>query len=155
MPIRRYLREALNNKMTPGAVECWQGISLDEFTRMRSSDVKYIENVYPLVDRRITRFDCVTYLEESHGIDVPPKSACTFCPFHSISHWKAMKEAGGPDWDEAVAVDEIVRDKRRDFDLFIHPHRKPLAEAVRIPEDEGAKQLTLDDVPCDGGVCFV
>ena len=153
-PIRRYIREQLGKRPRPGAVESWQGISLDEFKRMRSSDVKYIENVYPLVDRRITRADCVVYLEQA-GVDIPPKSSCTFCPYHSLATWKNMKAQGGPDWDEAVAVDTMIREKRRDFTLYIHPARKPLEEAVRIPEDFGAKQLRLDDIPCDGGVCFV
>ena len=37
----------------------------------------------------------------------------------------------------------------------VHPHRKPLAEAVRIPEDEGASQLALElDAPCDSGYCM-
>ena len=44
-------------KLTPGAVECWQGISLDEWHRMRDSGVRYTRNVYPLVDRRMTRRD--------------------------------------------------------------------------------------------------
>lgn len=53
-----------------------------------------------------------------------------------------------------MAVDRAIRDQRPGCELFIHPARKPLDEAVRIPEDDGAKQLGLD-LPCDGGVCFV
>ena len=152
-PLRAHLRTLLPARPKPGAVECWQGISLDEFTRMRSSDVKYIENVYPLVDRRLNRGDCITWLNE-HGLDVPPKSACVFCPYHNLAAWRNLKQRGGPDWDKAVVVDESIRDQRKDLHLFIHPARVPLEEAIRIPEDYGAKQLEMD-VPCDGGVCFV
>ena len=152
IPIRRCLRQLLPNPK-PGAVECWQGISLDEWSRMRDSDVKYIINRYPLVERRLTRRDCVSWLM-AHGLDVPPKSACVFCPYHSLGHWKAMKAEGGRDWDWAEAVDSAVRDQRPNHQCFIHPARKPLAAAVKIPEDEGAKQLGMD-LPCDGGVCFV
>ena len=150
-PIRQYLRSQV--KLTPGAVECWQGISLDEWHRMRDSDVKYIRNFYPLVDRRMTRRDCITWLIE-RGLDVPPKSACTFCPYHSLGHWKAMKAEGGEDWQHSEAVNESIRNLRRSHQYYLHPARKPLAEAVRIPEDDGAKQLGLN-LPCDGGVCFV
>lgn len=151
-PIRRFIRTVIP-KPTPGAVEMWLGISLDEWSRMRTSDVAYITNDYPLVDRRITREGCVAWLQ-SHGLDVPPKSACTFCPYHSLSHWKRMKQQAGPDWDRAIAVDEAIRNKRPNFTLFVHPYRKPLAEAVSIPEDNGAHQMELE-IPCDGGTCFV
>src|SRR3990172_8932307 len=51
-PVRHFIREKMkerNLKPTPGIAECWMGISLDEFQRMRTSDVAYIANVYPLV----------------------------------------------------------------------------------------------------------
>jgi hypothetical protein len=151
-PIRQFIR-TLIPKPRPGAVESWQGISLDEWQRMRTSDVAYIVNVYPLVDLRVTRAACVAWLH-AHGLDIPPKSACTFCPYKSKNSWKELKRAGGADWAEAVAVDEAIRWKRPNFALFIHPARKPVAEAVAIPEDVGAKQMELE-IPCDGGVCFV
>ena len=152
-PIRSHLRTLLPPRPKPGAVECWQGISLEEYTRMRSSDVKYIENVYPLVELRMTRGDCISWLR-GKGLDVPPKSSCVFCPHHNLAAWRNLKRQGGPDWDNAVYVDQNIRDRRGDFTLFLHPARVPLEEAVRIPEDYGAEQLALD-IPCDGGVCFV
>ena len=151
-PIRRFIREVIG-KPRAGMVESWQGISLDEWHRMRTSDVAYMTNIYPLVDRRISRADCVAWLEE-HGLDIPPKSACTFCPYHTKDHWKRMKQAGGADWDEAVTVDEAIRHQRSGHVLFIHPSRLPLAEGISIPEDYGAKQMEME-IPCDSGHCFV
>ena len=151
-PIRRYIREVLP-KPRPGLVEAWQGISLDEWHRMKTSDVAYITNVYPLVDRRISRADCIVWLER-HNLDVPPKSACSFCPYHSPEHWKRLKQKGGADWDEAVAVDNAIRLKRPDHTMFVHRAGLPLEEAVRIPEDYGATQMEMD-MPCDSGHCFV
>ena len=155
-PLRRYIRQRLGTtRPTPGEVECWMGISADEFHRMRTSDVQYITNVYPLVDRRISRSDCITWLSQ-HDLPTPPKSACVFCPFHSISSWQELKRRGGHDWEVAVEADKAVRDKRQalGFELFIHPARVPLEQAVGIPEDVGAHQLEME-IPCDGGVCFV
>jgi hypothetical protein len=154
-PIRRFVRTLMAPRPRPGSVTMIQGISLDELTRMRTSDVKYITNEYPLVDARITRAGCTHWLE-SHGLDVPVKSACTFCPYHSIGHWKESKREGGHNWRQAVAVDKIIRDRRpKHGPLFIHPARVPLADAVNIPEDHGARQMALEEAPCDGGVCFV
>ncbi len=158
-PIRSFIRGELDRRgvaLSPGVVESLQGISLDEFQRMRDSDVKYITNVYPLVDRRISRADCSAWLE-SHGIPVPPKSSCTFCPYRSLGSWKELKRVGGPDWQESLTVDASIRDKRPKAALYVHPYRRPLEDAVRIPEDEGARQLGLElelEQPCDGGHCF-
>ena len=92
-PIRKHLRIKLGRKKPKAeSVECWQGISLDEWSRMRDSDVKYIRNVYPLVDRRMTRLDCIQWLQK-HNLDVPPKSACVFCPFHKMSEWHSLKQS--------------------------------------------------------------
>ena len=151
-PIRKFVRTLVANPR-PGIVESWLGISLDEWTRMRDSDVKYIKNVYPLIDRRMNRADCVAWLQK-HGLDVPGKSACVFCPYHNGQAWKDMKKRGGSDWNRAVFIDNLVRDKRLPGQLFVHSARKPLEEAVQIPEDYGASQLEMDMV-CDSWVCFV
>ena len=74
-PIRTKLRQLLGRRPRTGDIRALIGISLDEWHRMRSSDVKYIENVYPLVDLRMTRQDCVAWLQD-HSLDIPPKSAC-------------------------------------------------------------------------------
>jgi hypothetical protein len=158
MPIRRFIRAELERravKLTKGIVESWQGISFDEDRRMRTSDVDYITNVYPLVDRRLRLSDCLLWLE-ARGLPLPPKSSCTFCPFRSLASWRELKRDGGSDWTNALAVDTAIRDKRPKAELFVHPARRPLAEAVVIPEDFGARQTTLfgEDNSCDSGYCF-
>ena len=153
-PLRRFARSIIQ-RPTSECVEMWMGISLDEWQRMRTAEVKYVKNVYPLVDQRLSRAHCVSWLEE-HELDIPPKSACTFCPYHTKDHWQRMKRAGGADWDEAVHVDKVIRNRGKGdgekFQLFIHRAGLPLEEAVRIPEDYDAVQLEL---PCDSGHCFV
>ena len=161
MPIRRFIRSVLVDRgvaVAPGVVESLQGISLDEYQRMRDSDVAYIVNRYPLVDMRMTRADCIQWLED-RGLEVPPKSACVFCPYKSLAAWRSLKRLGGEAWQTAVIVDKGIRGLRRKagVELYVHPARRPLPEAVRIPEDEGARQLALEIAggPCDGGHCGV
>ena len=158
-PIRRWLREELQRqglRKSAGVVESLQGISLDEWHRMKDSDVKWIVNRYPLVDLKMTRGDCMTWLA-AHDLPVPPKSACVFCPFQSIRTWQELKRAGGDDWNIALEVDAAIRDARPPFQLFVHPARVPLVDAVRIPEDDGYAQPSMfdDDAGCDSGYCFV
>lgn len=147
-PIRRWLQANRNGQ----PVEMWLGISLDEVPRMKPSDVGYITNRWPLIERRMTRNDCARWLER-HGLPVPPKSACTFCPFHSKAAWHDMKAEGGPDWQEAVQVDGAIRKARPPYDLFVHPSRQPLRLVdLSTPEDNG--QMVLWDAECSG-ICGV
>jgi hypothetical protein len=147
VPMRRWLQLNRNGE----AVEQWIGISLDEFQRMRTSDVKYITNVYPLIEKKMTRSDCITWLD-SKGMEIPPRSACTFCPYHSTAEWRHIKQTP-KDWAEAIEVDEQIRNRRPPRRIFVHPSRKPLASVdFRTEEEKG--QMSLWDEECSG-VCGV
>lgn len=153
-PIRKFTRLELQRRgkaLTAGAVHMLMGISTNEWWRARDSDVRYITNCYPLLDLRMSRMDCVLWLEH-HNLPQPPKSACTFCPFRN--DWVELKQHPD-DWAEAVRVDEAIRERRRHlgYTLYVHSARMPLAEAVHIPEDIGAHQYDL--FGCDGGFCGV
>lgn len=104
----------------------------------------------------MTRGDCEAWLA-GHNLPVPPKSSCTFCPFHSRKAWSALGEAGGPDWEQALAVDAEIRGKRPPHALFVHPARIPLAEAVALNHAVPFVQAGLFDPEgrCDEGVCWV
>jgi hypothetical protein len=146
-PMRRWLQA--NRKGEP--VEQWLGISTDEFQRMRDSDVKYITNRYPLIEMNMSRKDCVKWLQE-HSLEVPPRSACTFCPFHTTDEWRRIKKIP-QDWQEAIEVDCKIRKARPPYDLFVHPSRKPLDEVdFRTLEEKG--QMRLWDEECSG-ICGV
>jgi hypothetical protein len=145
--IRRWLQANRNGQL----VEQWLGISLDEFQRMRDSDVQYITNQWPLIDKKMTRADCVKYLQ-FHGLEIPNKSACTFCPFRRTAEWRATMD-NPEDRAEAVAVDNLIRKARPPYDLFIHPSRKPLAQVdFRTEQEKG--QMSLWDEECFG-ICGV
>lgn len=161
-PMRRYITrelERLEISKKPGVVEQWLGITLDEWQRAKDSDVKYIIHKFPLLDKNMTRQDCINWLQRNN-LPTPGKSSCTFCPYHSIVAWQQLKRQNGKDWAQAVEVDERIRNKRPPYPLFVHPERKPLPEAVKIPEDYGATQLELfssndKDAECDSGYCFL
>ena len=142
-PMRRYISSQLNGNKRPGVVEQWLGITLDEHHRAKDSDVKYITHRFPLLEMNYTRADCLAWLKRNN-LPSPGKSACTFCPYHNQVTWEQMKRENGHDWKQAVEVDERIRDKRPPYPLFVHPARVPLPEAVKIPEDYGATQLSYE-----------
>jgi len=141
-PMRRYLQSVRAGQ----PIEQWIGISLDEFQRMKESDVKYITNRWPLIERKMTRHDCQLWLER-HGLEIPTRSACYFCPYHSRREWNEIKHS--EDWEKAVEVDNQIRKACPPYDLFVNVQRKPLAECdLDSPQDKGQMDLWNDE--CSG-----
>jgi len=154
-PLRRYIQQHRNGQ----SAELWLGISTDEWQRAKDADVQYLTHRYPLLEMGMSRKDCIAWLQ-AHDLPVPSKSTCTFCPFHNKAAWQNMKRENGKDWEEAVAVDKLIRNVRPPGELFVHPRAMPLSEAVVIPEDYGYSQLDLlasddTDTECDSGHCFL
>jgi hypothetical protein len=143
--IIRHIRESLlglkKGRRAPKgtAVEELFGISREECHRMRSSEVKWITNRYPLIDMGWDRGDCVRYIEEI-GLPVPVKSACVGCPFQSNLAWREMKESAPEAFGEAVAFDAAIRrgfTGKGEESLFLHRQCVPLDQAdVSDPADD-------------------
>lgn len=57
-----------------------------EFTRMKTSDVLYVNNIYPLVDSKITRRQ-LRKIISILGFRVPIKSGCFVCCFNDTKRW--------------------------------------------------------------------
>jgi hypothetical protein len=125
-PIRNYLRGKYgkSEKFTH-----YLGIAYDEAHRVRTSDVKYATNNYPLVDNRITRMGCITILKE-HGFMNIVKSGCYFCPFTRKAGWIDLFDKNPELFEKAVALEDncpnqkttltserlsVVRAKIKDF----------------------------------------
>ncbi len=87
-PIRKYLRNKYGKKES---FEMSIFIDFSEFHRMRKSDVKYIKNIYPLVEQKISRPE-LKELIISKGYELPIKSGCYFCPYTTKKGWLDLKE---------------------------------------------------------------
>lgn len=130
------------------------GISWDEAQRMKDPLFSWIRNEYPLVDRRITRHDCLEW-NRKHGFPLPPRSACIGCPFHSDTEWRELKLNDPESFDDAVEFDRRIREDEqvaaRMFEGRAHLHRKliPLRE-VDFSNEEDRGQLNLFDQECEG-----
>jgi hypothetical protein len=143
-PMRRWLQEHRYGMK----VELNLGISMDEFKRIRDSDRKYIQHRYQLIELKMTRWDCIRWLQ-LRGLDVPDRSSCVFCPYHSVAEWQGLSK--GDDWEKVIDVDTQLRKARPPYDLFIHQNRKPIEDIdLRTQEEKG--QLSMWDREC-AGVC--
>jgi len=134
-------------------VEQWFGISYDEVSRMRMAKEWWISNYYPLIEMRMTRNDCLRWMNDN-GYPVPPRSACIACPFKHDIEWKHMKESSPEEWEDACKFDESIRNNGGDYgQLFVHRSCIPLRDVdLRTLKDHG--QMSMWDGEC-AGMCGV
>jgi hypothetical protein len=140
-PMRRWLQQHRNGQV----VHLLRGISLDEWARAKDSDVKYITHEHPLLDKRMTRGDCILWLQR-HRLDVPERSACVFCPYQTRREWQGVRNG---DLAHAIAVDEAIRQVRPPDALYVHPSMQPLATLdLRTETERGQLELWANE--CEG-----
>jgi hypothetical protein len=154
VPIRRKVREiaGIANKRSPKypIVEQWIGISLDEAIRMKPSMEKWQVNRWPLIEQRMSRWDCELWLKRK-GYAKAPKSACIGCPYHSDARWRDIRDNDPDAWAEAIEVDRKIRTGFRGMrhQIFLHRSCKPLDQAdLTTAEDRGQLSLFMNE--CDG-----
>ena len=133
------------------------GISLDEIGRMlraRQRPAKPWTTLhYPFCEWLAwTRADCRAYLKDRVPHRVP-RSACTFCPYHSNEEWQAIKARNGADWKRAVQIDEALRlpgnvvNRNLEQQLFLHRSCKPLASIDFASDSNGEREMAGE---CEG-----
>ena len=139
-------------------VEAWLGLSLDEIQRLKPAQTKWIHNRWILVEKRMTRLDCVNYLN-SKNFPIPKKSSCRVCPFHKNDYWRMLKTERPDDWKHVVQVDNDLRNNNisinasKKGDVYLHRDTIPLEQIdLRSAEDKG--QSSFLDM-CDEGYCGV
>ena len=147
--IQRAVRKIMREHNSKTVIQ-WIGISLDEAVRMKPSRVKYSTHRWPLIEFRMTRTDCLRWMERN-GYPKPPRSACVYCPHHSNSEWRRIRDEEPEAWARAVEFDAKIRhgiNKVRQ-PCFVHRDCKPLSE-VDLSTDAERGQGLLWGNECEG-----
>ena len=124
-PMQKYLRQFKGE----GVIQ-WMGISTDEAHRQKDSRLDWITLQYPLIEKRLSRSDCLRWMEEN-GYPTPPRSACVFCPYHSDQEWSRLKNEEPEEFAKAVVFDRELTNAANNTErlrsgLYLHVARKPL-----------------------------
>lgn len=144
-PVRKKMKELLGATYIEGTnkqtrlkkgqkVNLHIGISLDEIHRAKDSQLGWIINKFPLLDKKMTRKDCIEFLKE-HGYENTPKSSCIVCPFKSNKQWREMKKNKPEEFRLAVDFEKKVNEhlaafpKTKDFKYYLHKDGLPLEKA--------------------------
>lgn len=152
-PIAKELKRRGATATDPAIVAL--GISLDEFSRMRTdSGIAWETLTYPLIDRRMDRSACVELIKRA-GLPVPPKSACVGCPYSSLSRRKWQHRHEPEVFAQAVAYEAAINAKQQAQGgqvIYLTPVGRSLPDAV----GENTQLDLFDDGPsCDiGGYCM-
>jgi phosphoadenosine phosphosulfate reductase family protein len=148
-PMRKFLRNEYGKDQK---FLQYIGIDYEEAHRMRDSDVKYIENKYPLVDNKINRIDCEKLLA-SEEIPIPKKSGCYYCPFTTRPKWIKLLDENPDLYEKAILLERNTTKYPQSNSLL---HSIPLLKL----KDRKAGNTKLDkfvpDPTCDvSGSCFL
>lgn len=132
------------------------GISLDEIQRAKhwgKADPRSPSQVleYPLLRLEMRREDALREIAAA-GLPQPPRSACWFCPFHSLDEWRRLRRDQPDLFAQAEEMERSIQERQRQLGrapLWMTRYGRPLGEVV-------ADQLVLnlDESPCDAGRCF-
>jgi hypothetical protein len=128
--------------------EMFIGISTDEAMRMKPSQEAWKKHRWPLIEKSMSRSDCLAWMERK-GYPLPPKSSCIGCPFHNDHEWRAIK-ADPEAWADALEIDAAIRNQPKVVaQQFMHRSCKPLAEVdLSTAEDRG--QVDMFNNECEG-----
>ncbi|MDE2939895.1 MAG: phosphoadenosine phosphosulfate reductase family protein [Chloroflexota bacterium] len=131
------------------------GIAYDEVHRMKDSREEYITNIYPLIEKRMTRDDCIDVIGRA-GLPVPEKSGCYFCPFNSTERWLQLLTNHPNLFEKAIALEENSKhfpNQRLTDQVFRERDRVTLREyRDRLTLGNNAPQIP-EGMVC-GGYCM-
>lgn len=154
-PITKYLREEIlglkrGRRAKKGIqVVQWRGISVDEASRMKPSDMAWMEVRYPLaMELGLKRNDCIKWMQDRFQ-RTAPRSACVCCPYHSDDEWRDIK-GSQEEWNELVQFDRKIRTAGGlRGKTYLHRSLRPMDEVdLSTPKDRG--QMDMFDEECEG-----
>jgi len=125
--------------------DVWIGFTIDEMRRVTQPVGKW-QNKYTLIERRMTRGDCIALVKRM-GWPEPPRSSCWMCPNKPENEWEWQRINAPNDHKKAIKFEAEMQET--DPDLWLTKTGKPLSENDFSAEDD------LFTGRCDSGMCFL
>ncbi len=146
------LRKAIRQIAEKNCAVIWIGISTDEWLRAKPSKYRDTEHRWPLLEMKISRQRCLEWMK-ARGFPIPPRSACSFCPYHNDAEWSRLKTDEPEAFASAVQYERDIQAAftkitRLSSTPFLHASRKPLTEVdFSKPTHE---QVNMFNNECEG-----
>jgi hypothetical protein len=141
------------------SVTQWIGISWDELQRAKKASHEFTQHRWPLIEIKMRRHDCLNWMKQN-GYPEPPRSACVYCPFHSDTEWRRLRDEEPHEFQKAIKFDKQIREvhknhnKRLNMEVYLHNSCKPLDE-IDFDSDEQKGQQVWDFMAECEGMCGV
>jgi hypothetical protein len=133
----------------------WIGISYDEMQRMKTPSHKFTQHRWPLIEKQMRRHDCLAWMSKNNFPE-PPRSACVYCPFHSDTEWRRLRDYEPTEFDRAIKFDEELRfahkkhNKNLKMEVYLHNSCKPLGEIDFDSDEQKGQQVWDFQAECEG-----
>jgi hypothetical protein len=146
--VQRYLRGQGVGPAT--VVTNWIGYAWDERRRIRDNHGEgcWLRR-FPLVELGLTKADCRVIIADE-GLPTPVSSSCWMCPHRSNAEWRHVRDNLPEQWQEAIALDEAIREDDQRHAVYLHQSRIPLWRA-----DLDAADRKEPNRQCSLGLCMV
>lgn len=128
------------------------GIDAGESHRAKMSGIANQENRYILVEEGIDRAGCGQIIKD-HGLPLPIKSGCWFCPFQKKKDWQKLRRTHPCLFEEAVKleaeqnIDRLSRGKQ-----MIFLYSRPLPDLINDQQIVLPGMESLEYPPCQCGL---
>jgi hypothetical protein len=165
-PVQRKVRELLGlpERGPFPPFNLWLGINVHERDRMNAPRLANAANVYPFLGYKATRDGftplgwradypnaSLPALYALHGLPVPPRSSCVFCPYQSRAGW-ARRHRDPRDWESVLQADRLLEETpKASFQGQLYLFDKPVRARDYRPAAEGGDLFST----CEDGYCGV
>lgn len=157
-PIIKFLRQhcGIKHGQKTVTITQWIGISWDEASRMKYARHSWYQNRWPLLEKKMHRHQCLKWMRDNEYPE-PPRSACVYCPFHSDTEWRRLRDYEPDEFSRAIQFDKKLRathkeDKKTKMEVYLHSSCKPLNE-IDFDSDEDKGQQVWDFTDECEGMC--
>lgn len=139
-------------RIPAGTVCKWVGFSASEIHRIKPPVERWSCFKYPLVDLRMTNGDVVKWFHKT-GLPMPKRSVCRGCFANDAAFFKEMFETDPAGWEQAVAVDEAIRDWKQ---IGVNQPVYILRSCISLRELQARDFVDLKPSggSCDSGYCM-
>ena len=128
----------------------YMGIDYGEVHRMKPAKVDYVTNLYPLIDYKINREECVKLIKTAR-LPIPVKSGCYFCPYNNMDRWAEIHEKHPDLFKYSMKIEE----EGKHFETQrLAPKGYSLREIDKMMKQRKKLPMVEVDSPC-GSECMI
>jgi len=91
-------------------INMYIGFTTDEISRVKPSPSSYIVNLFPLVDKKLTKFDCIDYVKKELGF-TPVSSVCNMCYANDFKRIYNLYLTDQTSWNKLLVLDDAMANK--------------------------------------------